>query len=78
MIEFWTVEDTGWSNGKSWFHCGGTETNPLRFDSYKAAYDYALDKKAQFGQPDRKWRVVHTTIERTDYSEVITREWTFI
>lgn len=78
MIEFWTVEDTGWSNGVSWFRSGGTDANPLRFDSYKAALSYALDKKERFNQPATQWRVVHTTIERTDYSEVTTREWTIV
>ena len=78
MIEFWTVEDTGWSNGVSWFKTGGTETNPLRFESYKAAYDYATDKKARFNQQATKWRVVHTTIDRTETREVTTREWTII
>lgn len=78
MIEFWTVEDTGWSNGVSWFRSGGTDANPLRFDSYKAAFDYAKRKKEEFNQPVTQWRVVHTTIDRTDYSEVTTREWRII
>jgi hypothetical protein len=78
MIEFWTVEDTGWSNGVSWFKTAGTDSNPLRFESYKAALSYALDKKERFDQPATKWRVVHTTIDRTESSEVITREWTIV
>ena len=78
MIEFWTVEDTGWSNGVSWFKTGGTDTNPLRFDSYKAAYDYAKRKKVEFNQQATKWRVVHTTIDRAETREVTTREWTIV
>ncbi len=78
MIEFWTVEDTGWSNGISWFKTGGTDSNPLRFESYDAALSYALDKKERFNQPATKWRAVHTTIDRAEYSEVTTRKWKIV
>lgn len=78
MIEFWTVEDTGWSNGVSWFHSGGTEMNPLRFKSYEDAYDYAIDKKKEFNEPTTKWRVVHTTIERSETKQVTTNIWTIV
>lgn len=78
MIEYWNVEDTGWSNGVSWFSTGGTSTNPLRFNSNTAAVEYATKRKAEFNQPTTKWRVVHTTVERTENREVITREWSII
>ena len=78
MIEFWTVEDTGWSNGISWFRSGGTDVNPLRFKSYDAAYDYAKRKKEEFNQPATKWRVVHTTIERSETKQVTTNIWTIV
>lgn len=78
MIEFWTVEGTGWSNGISWFKTGGTDANPLRFETYDAALSYALDKKEEFNEPSRKWRVVHTTIDRAETKEVTIREWRII
>ena len=40
-IEFWTVENTGWSNKISWFPSGGSFGNPLRFDTFEKASTYA-------------------------------------
>lgn len=78
MIKFWTVEDTGWSGGQSWFKTGGSEMNPLRFQSHELALEYAQTRKAKFNQPTTLWRVVETTIEKTDNREVTTREWIIV
>lgn len=75
MIEFWTVENTGWSGGVSWFKIGGTDANPLRFNTYTPALDYATESKIELNEPATLWRVVHTTIERTVDGEVITRKY---
>jgi hypothetical protein len=37
---YYSVENTGWSGGVSWFETGGTHMNPLRFNSYNEAVDY--------------------------------------
>ena len=73
MIEFWTVENTGWSGGVSWFHTGGTIYDPMRFSTQESAIAYAAQQK--IGIHNILWRVVHTTIERSDNKEVTTRTW---
>ena len=74
-IEFWTVENTGWSGGTSWFHRGGTEMNPTRFKTFDKALQYAIKEKKEFNQDTTKWRVVRTTYERFENKEVRTKEW---
>lgn len=78
MIEFYTVENTGWSGGVSWFHTGGTDINPLRFTAESEARIYAEEQKKELDQDSTLWRVVHTTIVRTDNKEVTTRVWSMI
>lgn len=63
---WWTVENTGWSGGISWFHTGGTDMNPLRFESKHHAWQYA--KRAIKDLPDSKWRLVETTFVRDNKS----------
>lgn len=74
-IEYWTVEDTGWSGGSSWFATGGTWSNPIRFDGKEKA---AKKSKKECTDTQTQWRVVHTIIERTKDKEVITNQWTEI
>ena len=78
MKQWWTVENTGWSGGVSWFSTGGTDLNPLRFDDPDAARTYATKCKLEFNDPQTHWRVVHTTLERTADSETITRKWSLV
>jgi hypothetical protein len=75
MIEFWSVEDTGWSGGTSWFMTGGSHMNPLRFLSFDRALEYAIARKKEFNQDTTKWRVVHTVIETSENKRVTTEEW---
>ena len=72
MIEFWSVENTGWSGGISWFR------DEVRYDSKYEALESCLKQKEELNQDTTLWRIVHTTIERKDNREVITREWTII
>lgn len=72
-IEYWTVENSGWSNGTSWFKTGGTDANPLRFNSHKEAVEYAKDFKAEWDDPTVLWRVVYNHFERFDNKEIKTR-----
>ena len=76
FIEWWEVENTGWSGGVSWFRTGGTNGDPRRFETEKEAKDYALRRKAELNSPDTKWRYVHTTLEREDNKSVTTEVWT--
>jgi len=78
MIEFYTVENTGWSGGISWFAYGGTVTNPHRFNTNEEATVYATRSKELMNDPNTLWRIVHTIIERTENKEVATRIWTMI
>jgi hypothetical protein len=73
MIQFWTVENTGWSNGQSWFRTGGTDANPLRFNTHKEALEYANNLKEDWNDPNTLFRIVHTTFERSHNTEVTTR-----
>jgi hypothetical protein len=78
MIQFWTIENTGWSGGISWFHSGGTDMNPLRFKTYASAVEYGKKSMKELNQDTTLWRIVQTTIERTDNREVTTREWNLL
>jgi len=78
MIEFYTVENTGWSGGISWFAHGGTVTNPHRFTSSEEATVYATRSQELSNDPNTLWRIVHTIIERTENKEVLTRTWSMI
>lgn len=77
-IEFWSIQNTGWSGGVSWFDIGGSETNPMRFDNKYDAFSYADKLKTALNQDTTMWRVVHTTIERKEFQETITKKWTLL
>lgn len=74
-LDYYTVENTGWSGGISWFSTGGTEMNPLRFKTEAEATDYALEKQAELNDPNTLWRVVHTTVEREENRRVTIEQW---
>lgn len=76
-LEYYTVENTGWSGGISWFLVGG-EMTPLRFKTEASATAYALEEKEELDDPDTLWRVVHTTVDRSENREVTIREWVLI
>jgi hypothetical protein len=72
-IEYYYVENTGWSNGRSWFSCG-TDTNPYRANSVEEAIEYI--KRNRWDDPLVKWRYVHVMIEREDNRTITTETWT--
>lgn len=76
FVEWWDVENTGWSGGTSWFSTGGTPANPLRFDSEEDAKEFALKRKQDLNDPNTKWRYTHTTLEREGNKSVTTEIWT--
>lgn len=73
FMEWWEVENTGWSGGISWFKVGGTTANPYRPKDEEEAIHYIKLNKDK--DSDTKWRVVHVTLEREDNKEVRTRTW---
>lgn len=68
--EYYTVENTGWSAGVSWFKTGGSEANPLRFDTFDAALEFAARQKKTLDDRATLWRVVWVTVVRTETSRV--------
>lgn len=76
FVEWWRIENTGWTNGQSWFTAGGTELNPYRAKSQEEAIDYINECKDEWNDPSTKWRYVHVTLEREDNKSVTTEVWT--
>lgn len=62
LLEYYSVQNTGWSNGTSWFDSGGDRANPLRFKDMKSAIDYIHDK--HWGDTAVEWRILHHKLER--------------
>ena len=73
-LEYWYVENTGWSTGHSWFRSGGNDMNPYRAKSADEAIEYI--KENRWDDPSVKWRYVHLTLEREDNKSVTTEVWT--
>ena len=76
FLEWWRVENTGWSNGRSWFTSGGTDANPYRAKSEAEAIEYITNNR--WDDPAIKWRYVHVTLERNENRSVTTEVWTEI
>jgi hypothetical protein len=76
FVEWWYVENTGWSGGSSWFRIGGTQSSPLSFDSEESAKTYALTQKQKLNDINTKWRYVYSTLEREGNKSVTTNVWT--
>lgn len=73
-IEWYEVENTGWSGGLSWFGTGGDRYLSSRFDTPEEAIEYI--NNTHWGDDSIKWRYVHITLERFDNKEILTKEWT--
>lgn len=71
-LTFFTVEDTGWSGGCSWFPQGGYQGNPRRFDSFAEAELYVTDNPHY--HEDSKTRIVQHVITKVtnDVGQVVT------
>ena len=74
FLEWWRVENTGWSNGRSWFTSGGTDANPYRAKSEAEAIEYITNNR--WDDPAVKWRYVHVTLQREDNKSITTEIWT--
>jgi hypothetical protein len=75
FIEYWIVQNTGWSGGLSWFNIGGSSMNPLRHSSAADAIAYIDAGKVRANDESIKWRYTHTTVDRCDNKTVTTEEW---
>ena len=75
FLEWWEVENTGWSNGTSWFSTGARSADPRRFDSKQEAIDFALRRKQDLDDPKTKWRYIHVTLEQEGNKTVTTEVW---
>ena len=73
LIEWWEVENTGWSAGQSWFSTG-PKGNEYRAASQLEAIRYI--EETRWDDPSVLWRYVHVTLEREDNKSVETRVWT--
>ena len=78
FMEWWRVENTGWSNGRSWFESGGTQMNPFRAKSQEEAIQYINDTRKSWDDPQVKWRIVHVTLEQKENQSITTETWTEI
>lgn len=67
-VEYWTVENTGWSGGVSWFESS-------RRLSKDAVFVCAEGQKAAFNDPSVLFRVVHTRVYRKGDKEVTIRQF---
>ena len=56
IIKFYKLQNTGWSNGQSWF----TIYNERRFDTFEQAKESFKNHKED--DPDKKWRIVEVII----------------
>lgn len=74
-IEFLEVQNSGWSDGTSWFTCGNRD--PIRFKSKEEALAYISLRRTP--NQETLWRIVWVTIDRygddSCGDEVIVREW---
>lgn len=57
-IEFYSVEDTGWSDGASWF------SDSVRYPNFEEAFEVATHRKNHGLSRDMLHRIVHTEIIR--------------
>lgn len=76
FIEYWTVQNTGWSDGLSWFNIGGSNINPFRHSSAADAISYIETGKIRAKDDSIKWRYTHTTVDQCDNKVVTTAVWT--
>ncbi|KVP96980.1 hypothetical protein WJ96_07365 [Burkholderia ubonensis] len=73
IVDYWKVQNTGYSAGASWFEAGGTATNPARFDSATDARQFLAGVRC--GDKSVKWRLVHVRVETTRNKRVTTERF---
>ncbi|KVP17341.1 hypothetical protein [Burkholderia ubonensis] len=73
IVDYWKVQNTGYSAGVSWFDTGGTSTYPARFDSEDDARRFLAG--VRWGDKSVKWRLVHVRVETTRTKRVTTERF---
>lgn len=73
VFEYWKVQNTGYSNGVSWFDTGGTEVRPARFESEAAARQFLITNR--WGGAEVKWRLVHVVVATTEDTRITSERY---
>lgn len=74
-LEYWTVQNSGWSAGETWFDVMAARREPLRFESEERARAYALGRKG--ADDTMRWRTVHIEVRQVSVCKTVTTtEWT--
>jgi len=73
VVEYWKVQNTGYSGGVSWFDSCGSTMQQLRFESEKAAKQYLVANR--WGGADVLWRLVHVVMATTESERVTTERF---
>lgn len=73
-LEYWLVQNTGWSAGVSWYVVKTSRMEPLRYPTEEAARAYVATHRRD--DPSMKWRIVHVFIEVVGNKRVTTETWT--
>lgn len=70
--EWYTVENTGWSGGISWF------SSSSRYASADAAIAVIELRKSEINDPEMLWRYAHVRRKVKGNTETITSTWTTV
>ena len=73
VFEYWKVQNTGYTNGVSWFDSGGTATRPGYFESEVEARRYLIANR--WDGVEVKWRLVHVVVATTEETRVTTERF---
>lgn len=73
IVEYWKVQNTGYSGKVSWFDSCGPTRQQLRFESEAAAKQYLVANR--WGGADVLWRLVHVVIATTESERVTTERF---
>lgn len=73
--QYWKVQNTGFTDGTSWFDTGGSIMYPNIFTNEKDAVDYCATSKKNLNQKSTLWRVANIIIEIYGDREITTMIW---
>lgn len=73
IVEYWIVQNTGYSAGVSWFVTRAPGREPERFESETTARKFY--RANHWGDKDVKWRLVHVHIASTPDQRVTTERF---
>lgn len=73
QLDYWRVQNTGWSAGTTWFDVGGSRASPARFASESEARGYV--ERNRWADASMKWRLVHVQLEVFENKRITTEEW---